>query len=170
MQLVTLSLQMPQVMDSSSQGIDLHFWGEALKGTSEKIQVVSAPQSPSFLSSPSCCPPPLLSSSLRPCRIRGTSIFSPAGNSPLPLLPVWESLTEEEAEWCLQQCGVYMSVLTACMCTEQVLICPYDSVTWYMCVCVCVCLWICIFVCVSNGVCMNIWICVFVTLFVHIYV
>nr|XP_046264870.1 retinal-specific phospholipid-transporting ATPase ABCA4-like [Scatophagus argus]XP_046264871.1 retinal-specific phospholipid-transporting ATPase ABCA4-like [Scatophagus argus] len=31
---------MPQVMDSSSQGIDLHFWGQVLKATSEKIQVL----------------------------------------------------------------------------------------------------------------------------------
>lgn len=42
---VTLSPQMPQVMDSSSEGIDLHFWGRVLKASSEKIQVVSAPES-----------------------------------------------------------------------------------------------------------------------------
>uniref|UniRef100_A0A3Q3XQQ9 ABC transporter domain-containing protein n=1 Tax=Mola mola TaxID=94237 RepID=A0A3Q3XQQ9_MOLML len=31
---------MPQVMDSHSQGIDLHFWGQILKVVSEKIQVL----------------------------------------------------------------------------------------------------------------------------------
>ncbi|XP_051260057.1 retinal-specific phospholipid-transporting ATPase ABCA4-like isoform X1 [Dicentrarchus labrax] len=31
---------MPQVMDSSSEGIDLHFWGRVLKETSEKIQLL----------------------------------------------------------------------------------------------------------------------------------
>ncbi|KAG7229040.1 hypothetical protein INR49_013159, partial [Caranx melampygus] len=31
---------MPQVMDSSSQGIDLHFWGRVLKAASEKIQIL----------------------------------------------------------------------------------------------------------------------------------
>ncbi|XP_053185826.1 retinal-specific phospholipid-transporting ATPase ABCA4-like isoform X2 [Scomber japonicus] len=31
---------MPQVLDRSSEGIDLHFWGQVLKGTSEKIQVL----------------------------------------------------------------------------------------------------------------------------------
>ncbi|KAM9719976.1 retinal-specific phospholipid-transporting ATPase ABCA4-like isoform 2-T2 [Menidia menidia] len=31
---------MPQVLDSRSQGIDLHFWGLVLKATSEKIQVL----------------------------------------------------------------------------------------------------------------------------------
>uniref|UniRef100_A0A3B4U4K5 ATP binding cassette subfamily A member 4 n=1 Tax=Seriola dumerili TaxID=41447 RepID=A0A3B4U4K5_SERDU len=31
---------MPQVMDSSSQGIDLHFWGQVLKAASEKTQVL----------------------------------------------------------------------------------------------------------------------------------
>lgn len=67
MHLVTLSLQMPQVMDSSSQGIDLHFWGQALKGASEKIQVVSA--SKVHLSSPP--PAALLSSRL---------LFGPAGS------------------------------------------------------------------------------------------
>lgn len=42
---VTSSPQMPQVMDSSSEGIDLHFWGRVLKAASEKIHVVSAPKS-----------------------------------------------------------------------------------------------------------------------------
>lgn len=37
--------QMPQVMDSNSEGIDLHFWGRVLKAVSEKIQAVSAPKS-----------------------------------------------------------------------------------------------------------------------------
>lgn len=45
MHLVTLFPQMPQVLDRSSEGIDLHLWGQVLKGTSEKIQVVSAPKS-----------------------------------------------------------------------------------------------------------------------------
>uniref|UniRef100_A0A8C4P0S1 ATP-binding cassette, sub-family A (ABC1), member 4b n=1 Tax=Dicentrarchus labrax TaxID=13489 RepID=A0A8C4P0S1_DICLA len=40
---------MPQVMDSSSEGIDLHFWGRVLKETSEKIQLVSAPNSQELL-------------------------------------------------------------------------------------------------------------------------
>ncbi|XP_070701839.1 retinal-specific phospholipid-transporting ATPase ABCA4-like [Pempheris klunzingeri] len=31
---------MPQVMDSSSKGIDLHFWGRVLKEASDKIQVL----------------------------------------------------------------------------------------------------------------------------------
>uniref|UniRef100_A0A3Q1JG90 P-type phospholipid transporter n=1 Tax=Anabas testudineus TaxID=64144 RepID=A0A3Q1JG90_ANATE len=31
---------MPQVMDRSSEGIDLHFWGRVLKATSEKIQLL----------------------------------------------------------------------------------------------------------------------------------
>ncbi|XP_068455300.1 retinal-specific phospholipid-transporting ATPase ABCA4-like isoform X1 [Clinocottus analis] len=31
---------MPQVMDNSSDGIDLHLWGRVLKATSEKIQVL----------------------------------------------------------------------------------------------------------------------------------
>ncbi|XP_030607370.1 retinal-specific phospholipid-transporting ATPase ABCA4-like [Archocentrus centrarchus] len=31
---------MPQVLDSSSVGTDLHFWGQVLKATSEKIQVL----------------------------------------------------------------------------------------------------------------------------------
>ncbi|XP_062285528.1 retinal-specific phospholipid-transporting ATPase ABCA4-like isoform X3 [Scomber scombrus] len=31
---------MPQVLDRSSEGIDLHFWGQVLKATSEKIQVL----------------------------------------------------------------------------------------------------------------------------------
>ncbi|XP_055359678.1 retinal-specific phospholipid-transporting ATPase ABCA4-like isoform X2 [Betta splendens] len=31
---------MPQVMDSSSEGIDLHFWGQVLKAVSEKIQIL----------------------------------------------------------------------------------------------------------------------------------
>ncbi|XP_034558386.1 retinal-specific phospholipid-transporting ATPase ABCA4-like [Notolabrus celidotus] len=31
---------MPQVVDSSSQGIDLHFWGRVLKALSERIQVL----------------------------------------------------------------------------------------------------------------------------------
>ncbi|TDH05945.1 hypothetical protein EPR50_G00127620 [Perca flavescens] len=74
--------RMPKVMDSRSEGIDLHFWGRVLNATSDKIRVVSAPKSinPFLLL--------LLSSSPQSCRIRGTSIFSPAGNSPLPLLPV----------------------------------------------------------------------------------
>ncbi len=59
MQLVTCSPQMPQVLDSSSQGIDLHFWGRVLKGVSEKIQLVSAAKSISPLLSS-----PLLSSSV----------------------------------------------------------------------------------------------------------
>lgn len=36
-----VSPQMPQVMDHSAQGIDLHFWGQVLNAFSEKIQVVS---------------------------------------------------------------------------------------------------------------------------------
>uniref|UniRef100_A0A4W6FC69 ATP binding cassette subfamily A member 4 n=1 Tax=Lates calcarifer TaxID=8187 RepID=A0A4W6FC69_LATCA len=32
---------MPQVMDSSSQGVDLHFWGRVLNAASEKIQISS---------------------------------------------------------------------------------------------------------------------------------
>ncbi|XP_038573464.1 retinal-specific phospholipid-transporting ATPase ABCA4-like [Micropterus salmoides] len=36
---------MPQVMDSSSEGIDLHFWGRVLKEASEKIQVLMARES-----------------------------------------------------------------------------------------------------------------------------
>ncbi|XP_074544605.1 retinal-specific phospholipid-transporting ATPase ABCA4-like [Halichoeres trimaculatus] len=32
--------QMPQVLDSNSQGIDLHFWGRVLKALSERIQVL----------------------------------------------------------------------------------------------------------------------------------
>ncbi|XP_041804213.1 retinal-specific phospholipid-transporting ATPase ABCA4-like isoform X2 [Chelmon rostratus] len=31
---------MPQVMDSSSEGIDLHFWGRVLKAVSEKLQLL----------------------------------------------------------------------------------------------------------------------------------
>ncbi|XP_070397690.1 retinal-specific phospholipid-transporting ATPase ABCA4 isoform X2 [Nothobranchius furzeri] len=31
---------MPQVLDSRSQGIDLHFWGQVLRAASEKIQVL----------------------------------------------------------------------------------------------------------------------------------
>uniref|UniRef100_A0A4W6FD48 P-type phospholipid transporter n=1 Tax=Lates calcarifer TaxID=8187 RepID=A0A4W6FD48_LATCA len=31
---------MPQVMDSSSQGVDLHFWGRVLNAASEKIQIL----------------------------------------------------------------------------------------------------------------------------------
>uniref|UniRef100_A0A8C4ITX9 ATP-binding cassette, sub-family A (ABC1), member 4b n=1 Tax=Dicentrarchus labrax TaxID=13489 RepID=A0A8C4ITX9_DICLA len=40
---------MPQVMDSSSEGIDLHFWGRVLKETSEKIQLVSRESSQELL-------------------------------------------------------------------------------------------------------------------------
>lgn len=47
MHLVTLFPQMPQVLDSRSPGIDLHFWGRALRATSEKIQVVSVFPKPS---------------------------------------------------------------------------------------------------------------------------
>ncbi|KAK5889347.1 hypothetical protein CesoFtcFv8_015360 [Champsocephalus esox] len=67
---------MPKVVDNRSEGIDLNTWGRVLKTTSENIQVVSAPKSinPSSL--------------LQSCRIRRSSIFSPTGNSPLPLLPV----------------------------------------------------------------------------------
>ncbi|XP_047446367.1 retinal-specific phospholipid-transporting ATPase ABCA4-like isoform X2 [Mugil cephalus] len=36
---------MPRVMDSSSEGIDLHFWGQVLKAASEKIQVLMARES-----------------------------------------------------------------------------------------------------------------------------
>uniref|UniRef100_I3KQB3 P-type phospholipid transporter n=1 Tax=Oreochromis niloticus TaxID=8128 RepID=I3KQB3_ORENI len=36
---------MPQVLDRSSVGIDLHFWGQALQATSAKIQDVSSPNS-----------------------------------------------------------------------------------------------------------------------------
>uniref|UniRef100_A0A8D3DFC4 ATP-binding cassette, sub-family A (ABC1), member 4b n=1 Tax=Scophthalmus maximus TaxID=52904 RepID=A0A8D3DFC4_SCOMX len=41
--------KMPPVVDSSSPGIDLHFWGRALKAASEKIQLVSAPNSQELL-------------------------------------------------------------------------------------------------------------------------
>uniref|UniRef100_A0A7N6A402 P-type phospholipid transporter n=1 Tax=Anabas testudineus TaxID=64144 RepID=A0A7N6A402_ANATE len=40
---------MPQVMDRSSEGIDLHFWGRVLKATSEKIQLVSRESSQELL-------------------------------------------------------------------------------------------------------------------------
>lgn len=69
--------QMPRVMDSNSQGIDLHFWGQALRGLSGKIQLVSHLKQ--LLHS-------LLSS--RPPSLTPASIFSAAGNPPLPLLPV----------------------------------------------------------------------------------
>ncbi|XP_075878067.1 retinal-specific phospholipid-transporting ATPase ABCA4-like [Nelusetta ayraudi] len=36
---------MPRVMDSNSQGIDLHFWGQALRGLSGKIQLLMERQS-----------------------------------------------------------------------------------------------------------------------------
>lgn len=47
MRLVTFFFapQMPQVMDSNSEGIDLHFWGQVLKAVAGQIQVVSAPKS-----------------------------------------------------------------------------------------------------------------------------
>ncbi|XP_034470227.1 retinal-specific phospholipid-transporting ATPase ABCA4-like isoform X1 [Hippoglossus hippoglossus] len=32
--------RMPQVLDHSSQGVDLHFWGRALKALSEKVQLL----------------------------------------------------------------------------------------------------------------------------------
>uniref|UniRef100_A0A671YFI2 P-type phospholipid transporter n=1 Tax=Sparus aurata TaxID=8175 RepID=A0A671YFI2_SPAAU len=40
---------MPQVMDSNSEGIDLHFWGRVLKAVSEKIQAVSRESSQELL-------------------------------------------------------------------------------------------------------------------------
>lgn len=58
------SPQMPQVMDSNSKGIDLHFWGQVLKAVAEQIQVVSAPKSIYLF--PRSCSPLLL--------------FSPAGS------------------------------------------------------------------------------------------
>ncbi|XP_069366933.1 retinal-specific phospholipid-transporting ATPase ABCA4-like isoform X1 [Paralichthys olivaceus] len=33
--------RMPQVLDSSSQGVDLHFWGRALKALSENVQLLT---------------------------------------------------------------------------------------------------------------------------------
>ncbi|XP_039999718.1 retinal-specific phospholipid-transporting ATPase ABCA4-like [Xiphias gladius] len=36
---------MPQVVDTSSQGIDLHFWGRVLEATSEKIQLLMEQES-----------------------------------------------------------------------------------------------------------------------------
>uniref|UniRef100_A0A8D3DIJ6 P-type phospholipid transporter n=1 Tax=Scophthalmus maximus TaxID=52904 RepID=A0A8D3DIJ6_SCOMX len=41
--------KMPPVVDSSSPGIDLHFWGRALKAASEKIQLVSRDSSQELL-------------------------------------------------------------------------------------------------------------------------
>lgn len=36
---------MSQLSDQTSRGIDLHFWGQVLKELSEKIQLVSDPES-----------------------------------------------------------------------------------------------------------------------------
>lgn len=36
---------MSQLSDQNSRGIDLHFWGQVLKELSEKIQLVSDPES-----------------------------------------------------------------------------------------------------------------------------
>uniref|UniRef100_A0A672JQI2 P-type phospholipid transporter n=1 Tax=Salarias fasciatus TaxID=181472 RepID=A0A672JQI2_SALFA len=36
---------MPQVMDSTSQGIDLHYWGRVLKASSERVQALMQQQS-----------------------------------------------------------------------------------------------------------------------------
>lgn len=76
---------MPQVLNQNSQGIDLHYWGQALKALSEKIQLVSDPKSTEPCRLPSA-----------PCSSRVTFIFSLAGNSPFPLFPVSKSVTEHE--------------------------------------------------------------------------
>lgn len=79
------SLQMPQVLNQNSQGIDLHFWGQVLRALSEKIQLVSDPKSTEPCQLPSA-----------PRSSRVTFIFSLAGNSPFPLFPVSTSLAEHE--------------------------------------------------------------------------
>lgn len=98
MHLVTLSPQMPQVMDRGSEGIDLHYWGQVLKATSEKLQLVSAPE---FVAS------------FHPSSFFSLLLPDPAGSeAPLFLAlqetclfrcSVWRMLTEEAEEWA-QQC------------------------------------------------------------------
>lgn len=77
---LVVSPQMPQVMDSSSEGIDLHFWTRVLKAISEKLQTVSSPKFITKLQ---------LSVVLtQKWGIRVRHIFSSAGNTPHPLFCV----------------------------------------------------------------------------------
>lgn len=92
--------QMPRVMDSNSQGIDLHFWGQALRGLSEKIQLVSrlkaSPSSP-------LTPPP-----------SRTPVFLVWQETCLFRCSLFKSRShQEEAEWYLNNVGC------ACVCASE---------------------------------------------------
>ena len=137
--------------DASGYGQQLRGDWPALLGTCFQSSVREDPSCKcanvhQSLSQSSCSSPLLSSPSPRSYRIRGISIFSCAGNSPLPLLPVWESLTEEEAEWWPQQCGVYMCVNSL-----------HTIQLWYVSVgSRDMCVYVCIHVCVYASLCVSI--------------
>lgn len=119
-------------LDASGDGQPLSGDWPSLLGTDSQGGVGEDPSCKSTRPSST----PLLSCAARLCGIRGASIFSPEGNLPLPLLPVWESLTEEKAEWCFNN--------VRCTCV----------LTWVSYMCWCVFVGLCQYVCIRAYVCM----------------